>query len=110
MKKINRATTMALLGALVVAGAALGTAGAAAASTLGVSRTAPFTNHAVFLQSDNPSGNQILAYDQAANGTLTPAGTYDTGGTGVWPPARPPTPWPPRAPWCWPTGAASSWP
>jgi hypothetical protein len=82
VKKIKRGSTMALLGALVAAGAALGTAGAAAASTPQVSRTAPFTNHAVFLQTDNPSGNQIVAYDQAANGTLTPAGTYDTGGNG----------------------------
>ncbi|HEY5250920.1 MAG TPA: hypothetical protein VIJ09_04640 [Acidimicrobiales bacterium] len=74
---------MAMFGALVVAGAALGIAGSAAASTpQGNPRTAPFTNHAVFLQTDNSSGNQVLAYDQAANGTLTAAGTYDTGGIG----------------------------
>ncbi len=83
MKTFNRSSMMALIGVLVVAGAALGTAGSAAASSpQAPSRTAPFTNHAVFLQSDNPSGNQILAYDQAANGTLTPAGSYDTGGNG----------------------------
>lgn len=36
----------------------------------------------VFVQTDNLAGNQIVAYDQAPNGTLTAAGTYDTGGSG----------------------------
>jgi 6-phosphogluconolactonase (cycloisomerase 2 family) len=79
----NRGATMALVGALAVAAATLGVAGSASASTpAGRLPTAAFTNHAVFLQSDNPSGNQILAYDQATNGTLSQAGTYDTGGDG----------------------------
>jgi 6-phosphogluconolactonase (cycloisomerase 2 family) len=39
--------------------------------------------HAVFVQTDNPAGNQVLVYDEAANGTLTPAGTYSTGGLGA---------------------------
>jgi 6-phosphogluconolactonase (cycloisomerase 2 family) len=39
-------------------------------------------NRAVFVQTDNLEGNQIVVYDQAWNGTLTPAGTYDTGGLG----------------------------
>jgi hypothetical protein len=42
----------------------------------------PRSNHPVFVQTDNPAGNQIVAYDQAANGSLTQAGTYDTGGLG----------------------------
>jgi 6-phosphogluconolactonase (cycloisomerase 2 family) len=36
----------------------------------------------VFAQTDNPAGNQVVAYDRAANGTLTQAGAYDTGGLG----------------------------
>lgn len=37
---------------------------------------------AVFTQTNNPAGNQVLAFNRAADGTLTPAGTYPTGGTG----------------------------
>jgi 6-phosphogluconolactonase (cycloisomerase 2 family) len=74
---------MALWGALAVAGATLGVAGSAAASTPpGTAPTKAFTNHAVFLQTDNPLRNHVLAYDQASNGTLTFAGRYDTGGRG----------------------------
>jgi hypothetical protein len=76
----------ALCGALVATGVTLGIAGvASAAASVPVSiprSVAGFTNHAVFLQTDNPNGNQILAYGQAANGTLAVAGTYDTGGNG----------------------------
>jgi 6-phosphogluconolactonase (cycloisomerase 2 family) len=39
-------------------------------------------DHAVFVQTDNPAGNQIVAYARSANGTLAPAGTYNTGGLG----------------------------
>jgi 6-phosphogluconolactonase (cycloisomerase 2 family) len=82
--KFNRRPATALIGALAIAGATLGIAGSASASpSLGHPRIAAFTNHAVFLQTDNPSGNQILAYDQASNGTLSPSGSYDTGGDGA---------------------------
>ncbi len=40
------------------------------------------SGHAVFVQTDNTAGNQVVAYERAADGTLTPAGTYDTGGLG----------------------------
>ena len=39
-------------------------------------------DHAVFVQTDNTAGNQIVAYHRNANGTLAPAGTYATGGLG----------------------------
>jgi DNA-binding beta-propeller fold protein YncE len=38
--------------------------------------------HAVFVQTDNTSGNQVVAYHRAAGGTLSPAGSYATGGVG----------------------------
>jgi 6-phosphogluconolactonase (cycloisomerase 2 family) len=38
--------------------------------------------HLVFVQSNNPAGNQILVYDQAEEGTLTLTETVDTGGNG----------------------------
>ncbi|HEX5405755.1 MAG TPA: beta-propeller fold lactonase family protein [Pseudonocardiaceae bacterium] len=38
--------------------------------------------NAVFVQTDNPAGNAVVAYHRAANGTLTRSGTYGTGGDG----------------------------
>jgi 6-phosphogluconolactonase (cycloisomerase 2 family) len=38
--------------------------------------------HAVFVQTNAPSGNQVVAYDQNGDGTLTFARTYSTGGNG----------------------------
>jgi 6-phosphogluconolactonase (cycloisomerase 2 family) len=37
---------------------------------------------AVFVQTDNTAGNAVAAYHRAADGTLTLAGTYPTGGLG----------------------------
>jgi 6-phosphogluconolactonase len=37
---------------------------------------------AVFTLSNTPSGNAVLAFDRAADGALTPAGAYATGGLG----------------------------
>ena len=39
-------------------------------------------DHVVFVQTDNTSGNQVVAYDRGTNGSLTLAGTYNTGGVG----------------------------
>jgi 6-phosphogluconolactonase (cycloisomerase 2 family) len=61
--------------AALVAAAAL--AGAGATSALAVP-----TEHAVFVQTDNTAGNQIVVYDRAEGGSLSQAGTYATGGLG----------------------------
>jgi len=39
-------------------------------------------DHVVFVQTDNTAGNQVVSYDRADNGTLTPKHTYATGGLG----------------------------
>ena len=39
-------------------------------------------SHAVFVQTDATAGNHVVAYHRAADGALTPAGTYPTGGLG----------------------------
>jgi 6-phosphogluconolactonase (cycloisomerase 2 family) len=71
------ALTTAALGAFAF------TAASASAATAG---TQPGWNtgasHVVFVQTDNLSGNQVVAYDRAGNGTLTWAGTYETHGLG----------------------------
>ncbi len=44
---------------------------------------APYrSNHPVFVQTDNLAGNQVIAYDQGRDGSLTEVGTYATGGLG----------------------------
>ncbi|MBW8801608.1 MAG: hypothetical protein JF597_51175 [Streptomyces sp.] len=38
--------------------------------------------HAVFVEANDPAGNTIAVYDRQADGTLSAAGRYATGGTG----------------------------
>jgi 6-phosphogluconolactonase (cycloisomerase 2 family) len=38
--------------------------------------------HVVFVQTDSTSGNHVVAYHRAADGALSPAGSYATGGLG----------------------------
>jgi 6-phosphogluconolactonase (cycloisomerase 2 family) len=71
MKGITRISAVATAAAAVLAGAV----GATPALATG-------TSHAVFVQTDNLKGNQIVVYDRADGGTLTQAGTYDTDGLG----------------------------
>jgi 6-phosphogluconolactonase (cycloisomerase 2 family) len=86
MRPLTRlAGTAALAAATLAASAAAfaGPAGAAAAQP----RThgfygSPGARHAVFVQTDNTAGNQVVAYHRAADGRLSQAGTYSAGGLG----------------------------
>lgn len=40
------------------------------------------SGHVVFVQTNNPDGNAIVAYERHADGTLEPEATYPTGGEG----------------------------
>ena len=40
------------------------------------------STRAVFVQSDNTAGNQIVSYSRSSSGALTQAGVFDTGGAG----------------------------
>jgi DNA-binding beta-propeller fold protein YncE len=70
--------------------AAIGTAGAAAVGLLafgaGPAAASPAHHqahdHAVFVEANDPTGNSIAVYDRNADGTLTAAGRYATGGLG----------------------------
>ena len=42
--------------------------------------TVPDAHGAVFVQTDDLAHNAVIAYDRAADGHLTRAGTYATGG------------------------------
>jgi 6-phosphogluconolactonase (cycloisomerase 2 family) len=71
--------------ALGVAGAAalvVGTAATANAATPGAPSSSQRTVGTVFVQSDNPQANTVVAYDRLQNGTLRQEGVYATGGKG----------------------------
>ncbi len=75
-----------LKSALVAAAAAGAVAGFAAPAFASTAAPSPDhhsgASHAVFVQTDNTSGNRVVAYQRAADGVLSPAGSYATGGLG----------------------------
>jgi 6-phosphogluconolactonase (cycloisomerase 2 family) len=73
--RIIRAATAGAIGLAAAAGLAAFVSPARAADT-------PGTAGAVYTMTNSPGGNTIEAYARAADGSLTPAGTYSTGGTG----------------------------
>jgi len=80
MKALFRLASVAAV-AVASAAAFAGTAGAT------TSRHVPRSDrggghHAVFVQTDDAAGNQVVAYDRAGDGSLTLDATYDTGGLG----------------------------
>jgi 6-phosphogluconolactonase (cycloisomerase 2 family) len=64
------------------AGALAATAALGVFAALGAPAFAAGTSHAVFVQTDNVKGNQVVVYDRSAEGTLAQAGVYATGGLG----------------------------
>ena len=79
MKPPSRIGSAVALTAAALAGFAALAGSAGAATTHGQSGGA---SHVLFVQTDNTAGNQVVAYHRAADGTLTLASTYDTGGLG----------------------------
>ncbi len=79
-----RAKARTLFAAAAVASAAavaLAVPAAASATTVHPSSDGG-AGSAVFVQTDNTAGNQVVAYARASDGTLTLAGSYPTGGLG----------------------------
>ncbi|HEX6490841.1 MAG TPA: beta-propeller fold lactonase family protein [Gaiellaceae bacterium] len=69
---------LTLLFGLAAAAAVMATAPAASAG----SGDRDGAGQAVFVQTNELTGNRIAVYDRSPDGTLTPAGTYATGGNG----------------------------
>jgi 6-phosphogluconolactonase (cycloisomerase 2 family) len=81
MKTMTRLST-ALLALAAVLAATAGSASAFGGGPFHGPGPFPRQQRVVFVQTDNPSGNQVVAYDRAFNGTLTQAGIFNTGGLG----------------------------
>jgi DNA-binding beta-propeller fold protein YncE len=81
MKAMTRlsAATIALAAVLSVAS---GTASAFGAQAPSASEALRGPQHAVFVQTDNTAGNEIVSYNRAANGALKQVGVFETGGVG----------------------------
>jgi 6-phosphogluconolactonase len=73
---------MSLLRRAVVALAATSASFAGMSLTAAVASAAPDPG-AVYVLGNQPSGNRVLVYDRAADGTLTAAGSVDAGGVGT---------------------------
>jgi 6-phosphogluconolactonase (cycloisomerase 2 family) len=92
LKPAVTAAAAAAAAAVVVAGlatpafASTASASAASASAKASAGARSFgysgASHAVFVQTDATSGNHVVAYHRAADGALSPAGSYPTGGLG----------------------------
>jgi 6-phosphogluconolactonase (cycloisomerase 2 family) len=78
--RLGSAVAVAAVGTAVAVAAPF--AGPAFASTAGSAFGSGGASRAVFVQTDNTSGNQVAAYHRAPDGTLSQAGTYATGGLG----------------------------
>jgi 6-phosphogluconolactonase (cycloisomerase 2 family) len=81
VKVLTRLAPGIAAASIVLGLAAFGAPAALASPASGVERPGG-SGGAVFAQTDNVAGNAIVAYHRAANGTLTQAGTYPTGGLG----------------------------
>src|SRR5580692_156100 len=80
MRAFRRLGTAAALGvtvAAVMASPALAATGHALRHGFGHG-----SHRAVFVQTDNPAGNSVVAYRRAADGALTRLASYPTGGLG----------------------------
>jgi 6-phosphogluconolactonase (cycloisomerase 2 family) len=79
MRALNRLGS-AVAAAAITAAAATALAGPASATT--AHHLAGGGDRAVFVQTNNAAGNQVVAYHRSSGGTLTWAGSYATGGLG----------------------------
>jgi hypothetical protein len=81
LKSLVRTLSRAALAGTVCA---IGLGAASTSTAFAANRFCPPTSQAaLFIQTDNPAGNQIIAYERTTNGTLEDPHTYNTGGDGA---------------------------
>jgi 6-phosphogluconolactonase (cycloisomerase 2 family) len=78
---MKKAVRLAASTGIVLALATLAVPGIAGAANKSID-SGRDASHVVFVQTDNTTGNQVVAYDRSPNGALTYANAYDTGGLG----------------------------
>jgi hypothetical protein len=81
MHVLHRLFGTMLVGPLIIGAAATALAGSASAATVHRDFYGGGSG-VVFVQTDNLSGNQVVAYDRTSDGSLSLAGTYSAGGLG----------------------------
>jgi DNA-binding beta-propeller fold protein YncE len=81
---MKRSTRLAAVAGLALASSAALAAPASASGPASkpASRPGNHSGQAVFVQTDDPAGNTVVAYDRAADGALIQAGSFGTGGRG----------------------------
>ena len=79
-----RSSLFSLLGALtaIACGGQTETAGPALSAAQDATATAEAPG-VVYALSNDPAGNAVVAFARAPDGTLSPAGSFPTGGTGT---------------------------
>jgi hypothetical protein len=82
LRGVMTVAATAVAATALAASAAVALAGPASAATAQHRFSPGGARHAVFVQTDNTAGNQVVAYRRAADGSLTLAGSYATGGLG----------------------------
>ena len=75
-KNVRLLSALALFGGFI-------TSGVAFAQDAGAQSLPTANQHALFIETDSPSGNSILSYLRGSDGTISLAGTYPTGGLGA---------------------------
>ena len=82
MKPFTRLALIATVAAAVISAFAAPALAAPTGHANQVDGAKVGADHAVFVQTDDPAGNAVVAYHRADDGTLALAGTYPTGGNG----------------------------
>ncbi|MFZ1062447.1 MAG: hypothetical protein WAN30_03145 [Acidimicrobiales bacterium] len=75
-KNVRLLSALALFGGFI-------TSGVAFAQDAGAQSLPTANQHALFIETDSPSGNSILSYLRGSDGTISLAGTFPTGGLGA---------------------------
>lgn len=81
----RRSSFLSLLGALtaIACGGPVEPGGTALSAEDAIGAASAGAPGAVYVLSNDPAGNAVLAFTRAPDGTLTPAGAFPTGGTGL---------------------------
>jgi 6-phosphogluconolactonase (cycloisomerase 2 family) len=82
LARLRRHHLMKALSKIAAAGLAASLPAAFVTVGGGLATAAPASDHAVFVETDNPASNQVVSYSRGRDGSLSRHAAYPTGGTG----------------------------